>query len=456
MTYYYLFKDPMLLYIHSTFPKPILKKLYISVSFLVLDGSLNLAENPYEMAIKQLKKAIDVLGYDEPIFNVLKVPQRILEVSIPVRMDDGKVRVFIGYRVQHNNALGPYKGGVRYHPNVTRDEVIALAMWMTWKCSVADLPYGGGKGGVIADPRKLSMRELEELSRGYIRAIAPIIGPEKDIPAPDVYTNPQIMAWYMDEFSKLKGYNVPGVVTAKPVEVWGSHGRVEATGYGVAVSAKMAARKCGLPFEGARVAIQGYGNVGYYSALFMHQWGAKIVAVSDSKGGIYNSQGLDPVKIKEFKERTGSVVGYPDAKKDISNEELLVLEDIDILVPAAIENVITVENADKVHAKIIVEGANGPVTPEADEALFKKDIVVVPDIIANAGGVIVSYYEWVQNLQGVQWKANTVLRMLEDKMLTALDKVYKKHYSLGANLRVAAYAVAIERVVNAMKLRGWI
>ena len=412
--------------------------------------------NPYEMAVKQLKKAIDVLGYDETVFNVLKVPQRVLEVSIPVRMDNGKVKVFIGYRVQHNNALGPYKGGVRYHPEVTKDEVVALAMWMTWKCSVAGLPYGGAKGGVKVDPRKLSMRELEELSRGYIRAIAPIIGPYKDIPAPDVYTNPQVMAWYMDEYGKLKGYNVPGVVTAKPVELWGSYGRKEATGYGVAIAAKTASRKCGIPFEGARVAVQGYGNVGYYSALFMHQWGAKIVAISDSKGGIYHPQGLDPVKVKSFKNRTGTVVGYTDAKKGITNEQLLTLEDIDILVPAAIENVITVENADKVHAKIIVEGANGPVTPEADEILFKKGVVVVPDIIANAGGVIVSYYEWVQNLQGVQWDLNKVLKMLEDKMVSALDKIYRKYYSLGTDLRTAAHALAVERVVNAMKLRGWL
>ncbi len=415
-----------------------------------------MAENPYEMALKQLKKAIDVLGYDRNIYEILSKPQRILEVSIPVKMDDGSVKVFVGYRVQHNDALGPYKGGVRYHPGVTKDEVIALAMWMTWKCSVADLPYGGGKGGVRVDPRTLSRRELEQLSRGYIRAIAPIIGPDIDIPAPDVYTNPQIMAWFMDEFSKLKGRNVPGVVTAKPVELWGSYGRIEATGYGVAVAAKFASRKYGLPFEGARVAIQGYGNVGYYSALFMHEWGAKVVAVSDSKGGIYNPEGFDPNEVKAFKERTGTVVGFPDAKKDITNEELLTLEDIDILVPAAIENVITVNNADKIHAKIIIEGANGPVTPEADEMLFKKEIVVVPDIIANAGGVIVSYYEWVQNLQGLQWKLNDVLRMLEDKMLSALDKVYKKYYKLGTNLRTAAYAVAVERVVNAMKLRGWI
>ena len=415
-----------------------------------------MAENPYEMAIKQLKKAIDVLGYDETVLDILKVPQRILEVSIPVRMDDGKVKVFKGYRVQHNNALGPYKGGVRYHPNVTKDEVIALAMWMTWKCSVAGLPYGGAKGGVIVDPRKLSQRELEKLSRGYIRAIAPIIGPYKDIPAPDVYTNPQVMAWYMDEYSKLKGYNVPGVVTAKPVELWGSRGREEATGYGVAIAARVASRKYGLPFEGARVAIQGYGNVGYSSALFIHRWGAKVVAVSDSRGGIYDPQGLDPVKVKEFKNRTGTVVGYPDAKKDISNEQLLTLEDIDILIPAAIENVITSENAAKVHAKIVIEGANGPVTPEADEILFKKGTIVVPDIIANAGGVIVSYYEWVQNLQGIQWELDRVLKMLEDKMIPALDRIYKRHYSLNVDLRTAAYALAVERVVRAMKLRGWL
>lgn len=411
--------------------------------------------NPYEMAVKQLKRAIDILGYSDDVFERLKRPDRVLEVAIPVKMDDGSLKVFVGYRSQHNNALGPYKGGVRYHPSVTKEEVIALSMWMTWKCSVAGLPYGGGKGGVIVDPHKLSKNELERLSRGYFRAIAPIVGPEKDIPAPDVYTDPQVMAWFMDEYSKLSGYNVPGVVTAKPIDLWGSYGRIYSTGLGTAIAAREAAKKLGIPLEGARVVVQGYGNAGYYTAKFLNDWGAKVIAVSDSKGGIVNEDGLDPDKVLAHKRKTGKVLGFSEAKKTITNEEILLLE-TDILVPAAIEGVITGENAGKVKAKIIAEAANGPTTPEADEILFKKGVLVIPDIVANAGGVIVSYFEWVQNLQGIQWKEDEVKKRLEEHIVNAFERTYKAHQDRDVDMRTAAYLVAVERVVNAMKLRGWI
>jgi len=407
------------------------------------------------MTVKQLKKAIDVLGYDNDVFERLKRPDRVLEVSIPVRMDDGSLRVFVGYRSQHNNALGPYKGGTRYHPNVTKDDVVALSMLMTWKCSVTGLPYGGGKGGVIVNPKELSKGELERLSRGYFRAIAPIVGPEKDIPAPDIFTDPQIMAWFMDEFSAIKGYNVPGVVTAKPLEIWGSPGRIYSTGYGVAITAREACNKLGIPIGDARVVVQGYGNAGYYTAKFLHEMGAKIIAVSDIEGGIVNEDGLNPDSLLEHVQKTGTVVGYSGAKKTITNEELLLLE-TDILVPAAVEGVITGANADKVKAKVIIEAANGPTTPEADEILFKKNIMVVPDIIASAGGVIVSYFEWVQNLQGFPWSEEDVKKRLEQYIVSAFEKAYKAHQDKDIDMRTAAYVIAVDRVVRAMKIRGWI
>ncbi|RLE80430.1 MAG: glutamate dehydrogenase, partial [Thermoprotei archaeon] len=327
----------------------------------------------YQMAVRQLKDVAEILGLPDEVVEVLRHPQRLLQVKIPVRLESGKTVVFIGWRSQHNSALGPYKGGVRYHPNVSVGEVVALSMWMTWKNSLSQLPFGGGKGGVKVDPSQLSQRELEELSRKYFAAISRIVGEDIDIPAPDVYTNPQTMAWFFDEYSKMVGYPAWGVVTAKPYQIGGLKVRIISTGYGVALVAREAAKKVLNGLEGKTVAVQGFGNVGRYAALYLSEWGAKVVAVSDSKGGIYNSNGLDVKKVMEVKDKTRSVINYKDAKR-ITNEELLELG-VDILVPAAIENVITEKNADKVKAKIISEGANGPVTPEADEILARKGAI---------------------------------------------------------------------------------
>ena len=418
--------------------------------------------DPYEIAKIQLRKALDVLNYPdkESVYNRLSVPERVLEVAIPVKMDDGTVKVFIGYRSQHNSARGPYKGGVRYHPNVTKNEVIALSMWMTWKCALADIPYGGGKGGVIVDPHKLSKRELEQLSRGYFRAIAKIVSPDIDIPAPDVYTDPQIMAWFFDEYSKLYGYNAWGVVTAKPLELFGSLGRIYSTGYGTAVAAREAAKVAGINLQGATVAIQGYGNAGYYAAKFLHEWGAKIVAVCDTKGTIINWNGLDPDKVKEWKHTKSarrSVIDYPDAEQRLEGETKAPLFlDVDILIPAALENQITGENADKVKAKVISEAANGPTTPEADEILNKKGVIICPDFQANAGGVIVSYFEWVQNRQGIRWTEEEIRKRLEEKIVNSFNAMYEAKQKYNVDWRTAAYIVAVDRVVEAMRLRGWL
>jgi len=418
--------------------------------------------DPYEIAKKQLRKAIDVLNYPdkESVYNRLSIPERVLEVAVPVKMDDGTIKVFKGYRSQHNSALGPHKGGVRYHPNVTKNEVIALSMWMTWKCALADIPYGGGKGGITVDPRKLSPRELEQLSRNYFRAIAPIVSPDIDIPAPDVYTDPQIMAWFFDEYSKYAGYNAWGVVTAKPLELFGSLGRIYSTGYGTAVAAKVATKVAGINLNGATVAIQGYGNAGYYAAKFLHEWGAKIIAVSDTKGTIINSNGLDPDKVKEWKHTKSakrSVIDYPDAEKRLEGDSTapLFLE-VDILIPAALENQITGANADKIKAKVISEAANGPVTPEADKILDKKGVIICPDFQANAGGVIVSYFEWVQNRQGIRWTEEEVRTRLEEKIVNSFNAMYETKQKYNVDWRTAAYIVAVDRVVRAMRLRGWL
>jgi len=418
--------------------------------------------DPYEIAKKQLRKAIDVLNYPdkESVYNRLSIPERVLEVAVPVKMDDGTIKVFKGYRSQHNSALGPHKGGVRYHPNVTKNEVIALSMWMTWKCALADIPYGGGKGGITVDPRKLSPRELEQLSRNYFRAIAPIVSPDIDIPAPDVYTDPQIMAWFFDEYSKYAGYNAWGVVTAKPLELFGSLGRIYSTGYGTAVAAKVATKVAGINLNGATVAIQGYGNAGYYAAKFLHEWGAKIIAVSDTKGTIINSNGLDPDKVKEWKHTKSakrSVIDYPDAEKRLEGDSTapLFLE-VDILIPAALENQITGANADKIKAKVISEAANGPVTPEADKILDKKGVIICPDFQANAGGVIVSYFEWVQNRQGIRWTEEEVRTRLEEKIVNSFNAMYETKQKYNVDWRTAAYIVAVDRVVKAMRLRGWL
>jgi glutamate dehydrogenase len=410
--------------------------------------------NPYHIVQRQIKEAVEALGVGLAAYEILKQPMRFLEVSIPVRMDDGSLKVFTGYRSQHNDALGPTKGGIRYHPGVYADEVKALSMWMTFKCALLGLPYGGGKGAIACNPKEMSKGELERLSRGFIRAIAQIVGPEKDIPAPDVYTNPQIMAWMVDEFSQLRGYNNFGLMTGKPLIIGGSLGRNEATGRGCVIVALEAARMLGIPVKGARVVVQGFGNAGSVAARLMHEAGAKVIAVNDSKGGAYNPDGLDPVAVNEYKARTGSVKGAPGTQ-DISNADLLAL-DCDILIPAALENQITSQNAGQIKAKIVSEAANGPTTPEGDEILAGRGILVIPDILASAGGVTVSYFEWVQNLQNFYWTEEEVNARLEQMMKRSFAAVYRMHQEKKVPMRQAAFMVAVDRVVQAMRVRGWL
>ncbi len=413
--------------------------------------------DPYEEAKKQLRSTVELLGLGYDVYEALATPERVIQVKIPVRMDDGSVKVFIGWRSQHNSALGPYKGGIRYHPDVTMNEVIALSMWMTWKCSLAGLPYGGGKGGVRVDPKRLSIRELERLSRGYFAALAEYLGVDLDIPAPDVYTNPQVMAWYFDEFSRIKGGLYYGVVTGKPVEIGGLEARIYSTGLGVAISAREAAKKLLGGIEGRTVAIQGFGNVGYYAAKFLEEMGAIVVAISDSRGGIFNPRGLNVGEVISVKEKTGTVVNYDKAEKKITNEEILELK-VDVLIPAAIENVITEANARNIKAKIIVEGANGPTTVEAERMLTEAGVIIAPDILANAGGVIMSHIEWVNNRIGGWITEEEARRKLEEKMIASFNNTWNfwesKLDKTRHNLRAAAYAVAVDRVVKAMKLRG--
>lgn len=410
----------------------------------------------FKNALKQLENVSKVIDIDESILEILKHPKRIMTVNIPVKMDSGKIEIFKGYRSQYNDALGPFKGGIRFHPNVNLSEVKALSAWMTWKCSVVGIPYGGGKGGVIVDVGKLSQGELERLSRGYVQALRDFIGPEKDIPAPDVNTDPRIMAWMMDEFSRLRGYNVPGVVTGKPIEVGGTRGRKFSTSQGGVYVFEKIAEKLELDSEQIKIAIQGFGNVGYFAADILCALGYNVVAVSDSKGGIVLEDGeektLNAKEVLKYKEATGSVIDYPGTR-NITNEELLEL-DVDVLMPAALENVITEKNADRIKAKLIVELANGPVTPEADRILEKKGVTVVPDILANAGGVIVSYFEWVQNLQNFYWSENENISRLKAIIEDAFDEVWsKKCCTSDCSLRLAAYAIAVERVAKAEKLR---
>ncbi|HEV2316080.1 MAG TPA: Glu/Leu/Phe/Val dehydrogenase [Thermoplasmata archaeon] len=411
------------------------------------------AINPFETAKRQVDIVCDLIGINGGIREILKHPKRELSVNFPVRMDDGSYRVYSGFRVQYNMARGPTKGGIRYHPNVTLDEVRALSAWMTWKCAVVNLPYGGAKGGVICDPKHMSKGELERLTRRFASEIAPLVGPEMDIPAPDVYTDSQTMSWFMDTYSMLKGYSVPGVITGKPVSLGGSEGRGEATGRGCAYVIREAAGHAGVHVKGGSVAVQGFGNAGSVAANILHdEQGAKIIAVSDSKGGIHNPAGLNPHEVEAYKAKTGSVVGFPGAKA-VSNEELLELK-TDILIPAALENVITKRNADKIQAKIVAEAANGPTVPEADEILFQKKITVLPDILANAGGVTVSYFEWAQDIQGFFWTLKEVNDRLERTMVTSYAAVHKEAETRHVHNRSAAYVVAIQRVVDAIERRG--
>ncbi len=409
-------------------------------------------ENPFEMVLEQLDNAAAIMKLDPDIHAVLRVPTRLLEVAIPVKMDDGSIKVFKGYRCQYNEARGPTKGGIRYHPDVTREEVIALAAWMTWKCAVMNLPYGGAKGGVVCDPKQLSIGELERLTRRFTADIISFIGPERDIPAPDVYTNPQVMAWIMDTYSMYKGYSVPGVVTGKPISIGGSLGRNTATARGCVYVVEEITKRIGMKLHGAKVVIQGYGNAGSYAAIFFHDLGCNIIAVSDSKGGIFKEDGLDPRQVLEHKQKTGSVIDFKGAK-NITNEELLVLP-CDILIPAALENVITKDNAPDIKAKIIGEAANGPTTPEADEILRKNGVLVLPDILANAGGVTVSYFEWVQDLNAFFWDEEMVNSELKKLMVRATNDVYNTSQRYKVDMRNAAMILALERLEEAIRCRG--
>jgi glutamate dehydrogenase (NAD(P)+) len=413
----------------------------------------------YQMAVKQLKESISILGYPEEYVEILRHPEKLVQVKITIKRDNGKLETFLGWRSQHNSALGPYKGGVRYGENVTPGEVVALSIWMTWKTSLAGLPYGGGKGGVRVNPKALSPRELEELSRKFFAGIARDVGPDVDIPAPDVYTNPQTMAWYFDEYSKIAGYNAWGVVTAKPVDLGGLNARVVSTGYGTALTAREAAKKALGGFEGKTVAIHGFGNVGMYAAKYAQEWGAIVVAVSDSSGYIYDPKGIDVEEAIRVKNETGKVTNYKKGDVKVSTNHLEVLElPVDVLIPAATENVITMENVHRIKARVISEGANGPTTPEADRILHDKGVVVVPDILANAGGVTMSWIEWSHNRMGCWLTDDEALSRLDKMMTINFHRVYddwQKRFSQYA-MRIAAYAIAVDRVVKAMKLRGWI
>lgn len=409
--------------------------------------------NPFEVALKQLDEAAKLIKLDKGLHQVLANPKRVLTVSLPVKMDTGEIHVFTGFRSQHNDARGPYKGGIRYHPQVTIDEVKALSMWMTWKCAVADIPYGGGKGGIICNPKEMSDGELERMTRRYAYAIADIIGPHTDIPAPDVYTGGKEMAWIMDTYSALKGnYVQPELITGKPLAIGGSLGRNEATGRGLSFTVREAVKKMKINIKTATVAVQGFGNAGQFSSQLVQEQGAKVIAASDSKGGIYNKNGIDIISLRKHKEKAGSVVGFPGAKS-ISNEEVLET-DCTILIPAALENQITSKNAGKIKAKIVAEAANGPTTPEADDILYRNKTLVIPDILANGGGVTVSYFEWLQNLRRQYWSEKEVNDMLDTSITKAFLAVYDTHEEYGVNMRKASTLLAVNRVVEAIKIRG--
>jgi glutamate dehydrogenase (NAD(P)+) len=408
--------------------------------------------NPYRIAQIQFDIAAEYLKLDQGLRQILRTPKRVLEVSIPTKMDNGQVKVFSGYRVQHNVARGPAKGGIRYHPAVTLDEVKALAAWMTWKTATVNIPYGGGKGGVICDPKRMTKSELERMTRRYTSEILPLIGPEKDIPAPDMYTDAQTMAWIMDTYSMTKGYSSLGVVTGKPLSIGGSEGRNEATARGCLVAVEEACRVKKMSIRGSSVAIQGFGNAGSLAAKLFAEKKARVIAISDSRGGVFNSRGIDPLKAMRYKERSGTVVGMPGTSR-ISNDELLTMK-CDILIPAALENVITLNNADQIKAKIVAEAANGPTTPHADEVLARKGIMLLPDILANAGGVTVSYFEWVQDLQSFFWSEAEVNAKLESVMRRAFTEVHESARKHRTHMRTGAYCLAVGRVADATLVRG--
>ena len=408
--------------------------------------------NPFRIAMQQFDTAAAKLKLDNGMREVLRSPRRALSLHLPIKMDNGTIKVFEGFRVQHNNSRGPCKGGIRYHPNVSFDEVQALASWMTWKCATVNIPFGGAKGGIICDPKGLSDNELERLTRRYAYEISDFIGPDRDIPAPDVYTDAQVMAWIMDTYSMTRGHSVPGVVTGKPTFLGGSLGRHEATARGCVYVIRCACEVLKINHKRATAAIQGFGNAGSIAAELLHKIGMKVMAVSDSKGGILNPKGLDIPKVVAHKNKTGSVAKFPGAKA-ISSSEVLELA-CDVLVPAALENQITLTNAHKIKAKIVAEAANGPTTPGADRILFNNGIVVIPDILANAGGVTVSYFEWVQDLQELFWDVDEVNRKLEKIMGQAFNDVHKSSEQYKVDMRTGAYILAIDRVAKATQSRG--
>ncbi|MGB1697168.1 MAG: Glu/Leu/Phe/Val family dehydrogenase [Thermoplasmatota archaeon] len=409
--------------------------------------------NPFKIAQSQLDAAAKKMRLDKSMHEYLREPQRFLQVRIPVKMDNGKTQTFTGFRCQYNDARGPTKGGIRFHPEETEDTVKALAAWMTWKTAVVDIPLGGGKGGVICDPKSMSEGELERLSRGWVRAVHQIVGPEKDVPAPDVYTTPQIMAWMTDELSTIRGYNTPGFITGKPIPMGGSQGRGDATARGGMYCLREAANKLGISLEGATVAIQGFGNAGQHAHRLVEElFGCKVVAISDSRGGIHSKDGIKFADALAEKNKSRTVQGLKGTK-NITNEALLKL-DVDILIPAGIENAITSKNADKVKAKIVLELANGPTTPEADKVLHANKIHVIPDFLANAGGVTVSYFEWSQNISGYYWTEALVHERLDEKMTDAYHAVYDRHKRSRCDMRTAAYMVSVARVAEVVKLRG--
>ena len=416
--------------------------------------------NPFKISQEQLDDAAEIMGLDKEAHAILREPMRTLTVNIPARMRDGTTKTFTGFRVQYNDARGPCKGGIRYHPQENIDTVKALSAWMTWKCSLANIPYGGSKGGIICDPKSMNDAELENVSRGYIRSIGRFIGPDRDIPAPDVYTTPQIMAWMMDEYSKMVGHNEFGLITGKPLEVGGSEGRGDATAKGGMFVLREAAKQMKMDIRKMKIAIQGFGNAGMFAFELSQQLGAKVVAVSDSRGGIYSENGLDSKRLAEAKLKTGSVQGYAGAgAQKVTNEKLLELG-VDVLIPAALENQITAKNADDIKAKLVLELANGPVTPEADAILFEKGIVDLPDFLVNSGGVVVSYFEWVQNIGGYYWDRDDVYAKLDRIMTRSFKSVadtQADYTKKGKKIspRMAAYIVAVGRVAAAMKVRGW-
>ncbi|MEG1285414.1 MAG: Glu/Leu/Phe/Val dehydrogenase [Romboutsia sp.] len=408
--------------------------------------------NVFEIARSQIKNACDKLGADPAVYEILKNPMKVTEVSFPVKMDDGTTKSFTGYRSQHNNACGPFKGGIRFHPNVNIDEVKALSMWMTFKCSVVGIPYGGGKGGMAIEPTEYSQNELEKISRGFAKSIAPIIGEKQDIPAPDVNTNGQIMSWMVDEYANVTGSFQPGVFTGKPVDFYGSLARTEATGFGVATMAMQAAKKLDIDLNNVRVGLQGCGNVGSFAGMYIQEFGAKVVAVGDHTGDIYNENGIDMKELMEYVKVTRGIKGFSGAEPTDIN---VLDREVDILMPCALENQLTSKNADDIKAKIICEGANGPTTPEADKIFFEKGITVVPDILANSGGVTVSYFEWVQNLQRYNWSFEEVQEKQQVLMTKAFEEIWSLSKEYNVDMRTAGYMMSIKRIADSMKMRGW-